>query len=434
MSFPVQVSKALRVAPALVLMLGCGLPAKASQLNVLYSFCAQTNCTDGRNPTGGVIRDPATGSLFGTTPNGGQTGNSGTGFEVIPKGKKTKYEVLNTFCPDGNCSDGTIEGGLIEDVNGAIYGTTATGEGASSEGMAFSLTPSGKKWKFKTLYSFPGKGQSATNPIYLTYAGADTGALYDGTSALYGVAQKDGISSGGAIFALTKSGKKWKESVLYNFCSQSNCTDGFFPNPGLAIDGSGNIYGTTVAGGPNGRGAVFELSPQGGGSWSETVLYSFCSGFGCPDGSDPKSGVVRDASGNLFGNTSTGGGLNKGELYELVPNGANSQYTPLYSFCAQGDCTDGSTPDTPLLLDGSGNIFGMTDNGGTGFSSGGVLFEFSKGQFSLLYSFCTAGGFCEDGFEPSPYAPLVIDGSGNLYGTTEGGGAHRAGEVFQFKP
>jgi len=431
MSFPIQVSKALRVAPALVLMLACGLAAKASQLNVLYSFCTQTNCTDGRNPTGGVIRDPATGNLFGTTPNGGQTGNSGTGFEVIPKGKKTKFEVLNTFCPDGNCSDGTIEGGLIEDVNGTIYGTTATGEGASSEGMAFSLTPSGKKWKFKTLYSFPGKGQSATNPIYLTYAGADTGALYDGTSALYGVAQKDGISSGGAIFALTKSGKKWKESVLYNFCSQSNCTDGFFPNPGLAIDGSGNIYGTTAAGGANTRGTIFELSPQGGGSWSETVLYSFCSGVGCPDGADPKSGVVRDASGNFFGNTAHGGsdGINQGTVYELA---ANSQYTVLHSFCL-GSCTDGMNPNAPLLLDGQGNLFGTTDSGGTGVEPGGIIFEIHNGQFIQLYNFCV-DGFCTDGEEPSPYAPLAIDTAGNLYGTTQGGGAHRTGEVFQFKP
>src|SRR5258705_467017 len=118
------------------------------------------------------------------------------------------------------------------------------------------------------------------------------------------------------------------ESVLYNFCAQSGCTDGFHPQAGLVRDPSGNLYGTTDEGGANAKGTVFEVSPNG----AETVLYSFCAQLGCTDGFHPRAGLVRDTNGNLYGTTYSGGANGAGAVFKVSPSGAE---TVLHSFCAR---------------------------------------------------------------------------------------------------
>ena len=222
------------------------------------------------------------------------------------------------------------------------------------------------------------------------------------------------------------------ESVLYSFCSQSNCTDGSTPYAGLVFDQRGNLYGTTDYGGANGSGVVFELSPAG----EETVLHSFCTQTNCTDGAEPVAGLVIDQSGNLYGTTYYGGRVDSssclsgrtgcGVVFKVTPEG---EETVLHSFCAENNCTDGELPLAGLVFDQKGNLYGTTDAGGAhGY---GVVFRLtSEGKQTVLYSFCARGGSsCTDGRHPS--AGLVLDRRGNLYGTTEYGGLYGSGVVFK---
>ena len=158
--------------------------------------------------------------------------------------------------------------------------------------------------------------------------------------------------------------------MLYSFCSRTNCTDGAAPYAGLIFDAAGNLYGTTVAGGiyninPNctgGCGTVFELTPAGGG-WTETVLYSFCPAMYCFDGAQPSAGLLFNA-GNLYGTTQNGGtGGNGGAVFELTPNGGGGwTETVLYSFCPQSFCHnfDGTNPYAGLVIDAADDLYGTT--------------------------------------------------------------------------
>jgi hypothetical protein len=162
--------------------------------------------------------------------------------------------------------------------------------------------------------------------------------------------------------------------VLYTFCSEGgpNCTDGANPVAGLIEDAKGNLYGTTAYGGTGAEdhpgGTVFELSPNGSGGWKETVLYSFCSegGTSCTDGDGPYAGLIEDAQGNLYGTTDYGGAnVIGGTVFELSPNGTGGwTHKLLYSLCSEGgsNCTDGSEPVG--LIEDAGNLYGTTQIGG----------------------------------------------------------------------
>lgn len=199
------------------------------------------------------------------------------------------------------------------------------------------------------------------------------------------------------------------ESVLYSFCSQTNCTDGATPQATLVADSSGNLYGTTEEGGASNDGEVFELAPDG----ALSVLHSFAK----TDGAYPFAGVILDASGNLYGTTAesgSGGGCGDngcGTVFKLAPDGT---FSVLYAFGGK----DGSEPAASLLLDGSGNLYGTTVDGGA--HNGGEVFELAPdGTLDVRYSFCTEN-FCTDGM--SPWAPVIRDSNGKLYGTTALGG------------
>lgn len=361
----------------------------ASQQMVLYSFCATGDgfyCTDGEYPDAGLVRDDA-GSLFGTTSGGG-AGGAGTAFELTPNksGTAWTHKVLYRFCGQGggNCTDGAYpEAELLRDAAGRLYSTTQYG-GAVNEGTVFALTPpaAGKtRWSEKVLYSFCQLADCADGAYPVA------GLIEDASGNLYGTTEYGGTRTVGAVFELTPppAGETaWTETVLYSFCTLVGCSDGEYPEARLIRDPSGNLYGTTYYGGADDEGVVFELTPPATGqtAWTETVLYSFCAQADCTDGERPEARLSRDPSGTLYGTTSEGGAYDAGTVFALTPPSGGATLwteTVLHSFCARGgkDCTDGSYPDAGLNLDAQGNLFGTTNEGGAfgGGDSGGTVFE-----------------------------------------------------------
>ena len=247
--------------------------------------------------------------------------------------------------------------------------------------------------------------------------------------------------------------------VLHSFSGYPN--DGLSPVSDVVFDRAGNLYGTTAGGGSgngcgdNGCGTVYELSPNKDGSWSEAVIYSFCTNFDgqdCLDGSYPDGGLVLDPKGNLYGATSFGGpdcptecSMGCGVLFELSPplqRGESWSETVLHNFCstvANGQCLDGASPTDQLIFDAEGNLYGTTFDGGSGHApGGGTAFEFSpssKGWIeTILYNFCSqgTGNDCPDGY--SVYSGLTFDTSGNLYGTATYSGSENdpsGGTVYE---
>ena len=397
---------------------------------VLYNF--NNNGTDGYYPLAGLIFD-GSGNLYGTTSDGG-TGIEqwGTVFELTPAGTET---VLYNFCSQPNCADGnTPYTGLIFDAAGNLYGTTSEGGTGCYPvgcGAVFQLTPTGGGgWTEAVLHSF--NHTDGEEPW---------GLIFDTAGNLYGTTDTGGGSGCnnvgcGTLFELTPDGSGgWTATVLYYFCSQTNCPDGAWPNAGLIIDAAGNLYGTTSAGGtgcnPYGCGTVFKLSPTEGGGWTETVLHRFGGGT---DGLGPSAVVIFDAAGNLYGTTEGGGAYNNGTAFELTPTaGAGWSTKILHSF---GSGTDGAAPYSGLIFDAAGNLYGTTENGGTSDSCHGgcgTVFELTPttgGGWTetVLHSF----GSGTDGVEP--YSGLIFDAAGNLYGTTPTGGAYGYGTVFELTP
>lgn len=452
-------SLAFFLSIATTALLAPGSHASAYSIRTIYSFCRQggSNCTDGGGPRGRLLED-ASGNLYGVTATGGG-GLSGTIFELIPAHHGAwKHKILHSFCVASGCPDGAApDSGLIADISGNLYGTTPAG-GKYDQGIAYELTPNATRtrWRLKVLHDFcPGGDPHCPDGAFtaapLTYDGAASGALYDGTSALYGVAPFGGASEWGTVFRIQPvTGKKiWSLRTLYNFCAQPNCADGASPLSGLPVDGSGNLLGTTASGqGSGNSGVVFELVPNAKKTkWSETVLHSFCSVGNCLDGAFPSGGVVMDASGDLFGGTSEGGsGTAKcggsfgcGVVYKIVPNGAASQETVLYNFCSFADCADGDGPAGDLLVDASGNLLGATAFGGgndteRGGAGGGTLFLSNEGH-TVLYSFCAQSN-CADGAQP--LGDMIMDGAGNIFGIASVGGAigldSPGGTVFELSP
>jgi len=234
--------------------------------------------------------------------------------------------------------------------------------------------------------------------------------------------------------------------ILYSFCSQNGCPDGYSPGP-LAQDASGDLYGATSGGGANGTGTIFELKPVSGGTYAFSNLFSLCNAHGC--GAFPVGSLVIDKSGDLYGAMSTGGAHYVGQLFELIPGGHPTQWTyqDIYDFCSVSkECPDGGNPYSGLtyagaaygmLYDGKSSLFGTASEGGTS-NDGGVVYELTPAGSGWIeqpiYQFC-AQDPCSDGNRP--YAPVSVDGAGNLYGTTYFGGiggVYGAGVVFELSP
>lgn len=348
---------------------------------VLYSFCSLANCTDGYELAAGLIQDAA-GNLYGTTVSGGSpaasTSGAGTVFKLDPTGQET---VLYSFCSVSNCADGEAPGsGLIQDAAGNLYGTTLVG-GANDTaqgggGTVFKVGATGQE---TVLHSF-----CAAGGVNCTDAGRpEAGLIQDAAGNLYGTTYSGGASgSGGVVFKVDATGLY---TVLYSFCSTTSCTDGWGPLGGLVQDAAGNLYGTVSAGGAYNQGAVFKLDTAG----HETVLYSFCpapSGSNCPDGGDPAAGLIQDITGNLYGTTFWGGANGYGMMFKLAApaqQGGTWIETLLYSFCSVGgtNCTDGRNPQAGLIQDAAGNLYGTASRGGA--SGAGTVFQLAPTTFTV---------------------------------------------------
>ena len=301
------------------------------------------------------------------------------------------FSVLYNFT--GGSDGRTPYANLIE-ASGSLYGTTHEG-GAFGYGTVFKVDASGTE---TVLQSFT-----------YTDGGYPWGSLLrDAAGNLYGTTKAGGAFGYGTVFKVDATGN---ETVLHSFAAGS---DGISPYGGLIRDPAGNLYGTTYGGFPNyGYGTVFKVDRSG----TETVLYTFTGGA---DGGKPLFvSLVRDAAGNLYGTTSVGGIGGDGTVFKVDPSGKE---TVLHTFI--GGTTDGAFPQSGLIQDKNGNLYGTTYLGGAAHS--GTVFKVdTSGSETLLYSF---GGGADGAF---PIAGLVQGPQGNFYGTTYGGGAANYGTVFK---
>jgi uncharacterized repeat protein (TIGR03803 family) len=309
------------------------------------------------------------------------------------------------------------------------------------EGMVFAIVlitvaASSMAATRKTRYTFQGDPDAAAPESKL---------VMDARGDLYGTSYSGGDGpceyGCGTVFELSPDGGgSYVERVIHAF--QGPLVDGQQPQAPLIFDAQGNLYGTTLAGGRSleaNSGTVFRLSPGSDGTWTETILYSFRGGVnGSTDGAGPLAGLVFDAAGNLYGTTSGGGTgtgcgagivVGCGTIFELSPAESGPWHeTILHNFT--NDHTDGWSPQSNLILDRSGNYYGTTFYGGSSPAGGGTVFRLSHStggwQASGLYNFTCRSDGC------SPYSGLAFDAAGNLYGTTVGGG-DRTGEGVVYK-
>lgn len=319
----------------------------------------------------------------------------------------------------GRAGGSDPEGAPIFDAAGNLYASTCYGA-EYNHGSVIELTPAGVgNWAETVLHVFDARGSDGHCP---------RGSLVlDSAGNIYGTTDLGGVYNLGTIFELSPStGGIWTETFLHHFGSGH---DGASPIAGLIFDASGNLYGTTIAGGAYNSGTVFELTPNAGGSWTETILHNFRhNGL---DGTVPGSSLVFDASGNLYGTTASGGSYNQGTVFELA-QGAGGSWTEitLYSFGAD---KDGKDPYSNVIFDSAGNLYGTTSEGGD-HANGGTLFELMPQTGGLwtetiLHDF---GQSYTDGNQPD--AGLIIDSAGTLYGTTRFGGTYGEGTVFELTP
>jgi uncharacterized repeat protein (TIGR03803 family) len=370
-------------------------------------------------------------------------------------------KVLYSF--GAQATDGFSPESSLTSHDGGLYGTTY--EGFAGPGIVFELMPK-DGWNETVLYSFCTTGRECcpdgANPTGFV--------IFDRAGNLYGTTYGGGAFGRGVVFELSPVGTNWVEKVLYSF---GVWAEGVNPVGGLIMDRAGNLYGATFRGGggvfelspsaggwteqviyavhnydPDGgypglsmaaagnifgtsRRTVFELSPNSSGGWTPTVIHKFIGG--ATDGTAPRGAPVLDASGNLYGTTRQGGAMNYGTVYEVSPSQSGWTETILYSFEGHEE-DDGAYPYDGVVLDASGNIYGTTYAGGEYSNEGGVVFELvaqaAEGNYQekVLWSFNEADGL-------APYGKVILDKAGHLYGTTYSGGILGfLGVVFEVTP
>jgi uncharacterized repeat protein (TIGR03803 family) len=369
----------------------------------------------GAYPQSTLVLDGA-GNLYGTTSQGGTFG-AGVVFEMVRGSSGWTEKILYNF--SGSPDAGTPYGGLVQDTKGNLYGVTAKG-GTLNLGAIYKLSPlGGGSWKFAILHSFAG-GLGGGVPSFWF----PTALTIDTVGNLYGTTVYGGTHPyGGLVFRLApNTNGVWTYSVLYDF---TGGLDGSYPvGRSLTLDSTGNLYGATYNGGTSGVGVAYKLTPTPSGPWTQTVLHSFTGGA---DGAFPNGGFVIDASGSLYGTTQAGGSQSAcfpgcGVIFKLSPsvNGTWTE-TVLHTF------TGGEAPYANLISDAAGNFYGTT------FAYGGTVYKLARtgtGKWTetVLYTF----GSLNDGMQP--YATVVRDAAGNLYGTTPYGGTNYAGIVYEITP
>jgi hypothetical protein len=347
----------------------------------------------------------------------------------------SKEKVIYSFT--GGADGGAPLSDLTIDSAGNLYGTasqggTGTACGSGGCGTVFELKRSQDGWKEQVLYSFTGSDDGIR---------PEAGLVFDNAGNLYGTTLGGGTGYGGVVFKLTpNSHGGWTESIIYAFTSSGSA--GTTPQADLVFDARGNLYGTTSQGASGGRscndvgcGAVFELTPQSDGTWTEATLHVFT---GVPDGATPISGVVLDSAGSVYGATWMGGtgpcsshtllgAQGCGAIYKLTCSGSSWTETILYNFVRGGGF--GVYPSGQLFLDSSNHLLGVTQAGGDGV---GTVYElqdtrkrgWQQREVHMFHDFPDGVG---------PVGGLVADTEGNLFGATLNGGASTdaSGAVFQ---
>ncbi len=385
-----------------------GVSVYAQTFTVVHSF---TGGSDGANPYSGLVMDQG-GNLYGTA----SAGSLGYGnvYRLVSKNSAWIVQALYGFQGAAHNHDGARPMARITLRNGIVYGTTQAGgmSGCANNagcGTIFKLRPPLSvcqtvfcAWTQTVLYRFNGNADGG-NPVGdLTFdqGGNLYGATSGGGSAGCHYQPNDAC---GVVYLLNSAGS---QSVLYQMPAGSG---GTYPEAGVSFDTSGNLLGTTSAGGTSNLGTIFRLT-HSGGNWTPSSVYQFQSGAG---GQLPWAGLVGDSSGNFFGATTAGGANGGGTVYQLSPSGGGWTYSSIYTFAAGGG------PVSNLTIDSSGNLYGTTPGGGA-FGHGTVFKLTHSGSawiYASLHDF--TGG--SDGAQPS--GSVVLDANGSVYGTAYGGGS-----------
>ncbi len=387
--------------------LALSAPASAGKFTRLHVF--RDNGKDGVNPTTALAPD-GEGNFYGITGSGGRKG-LGTVFRIAADGT----EAVVYFFRGG--SDGAHpSAGVTFGPDGALYGTTSSGGGDGCNhvgcGTVYRLTIDGQE---SVLHAFV-DGADGANPRGRV--------VFDGKGNLYGTTANGGDPNGdndyGTVFKISAKGS---ESILYAFKGGSNA---FLPAGTMVFDNAGNLFGT-AAGGASKQGSIFKLTPDG----VESLFYSFHgNGSDDTDGRGPTGDLLIDAAGNLFGTTGLGGDVDFGTVFRVTPDGVE---TLLHSFDMSFDGSGGAFPHAGLVADAEGNLYGTTSEEGT--DNFGTVFKLEvDGTFTDLHLFKKIGSGIY------PHGGVTLDGLGNLYGTTwQGGGSSDAcgfagcGTVFKLK-
>lgn len=396
---------------AILWLAAAAFPQAGEQIT--YSFTGKSGSDPRTNLVFGL-----SGRVYGMTTNGGINGNPDCGkggcgvvFELIPK--TTGNWGYQGLYPFKGGTDGFAPyGNIVFDAEGNLYGTTSAG-GTYNQGTVFKLAPpSGGQWTETILYSFSGTDINGDGSM------PRAGLTQDSKGNLYGTTYSGGTTNNGAVFELSpnKDGT-WSESIIYSFLGGNS--DGAAPIAEVTFDKSGNLYGTTSDGGSKLMGAVFELTPTAGGGWDESVLYSFPG----QNLAAARAPVWLDSSGIVYG-TTCGQFPNQGTVFELAKSSGVWKEKTLHTF---GKTGDGSCPISGLAPDSKGNLYGTATLGGA--NNDGIVYEMVKGtggtwSEKTIYSF--AGG--TDGV--SPWSGVTLKGA-TLYGTTTTGGTTNFGAVYK---
>ena len=409
--------------------------ASAASEEVIYSF---QGGSDGAYPYSDLVADAA-GNLYGTTEYGGTDGDwcnigCGTVFELAPTKDGWRHQVLYRF--NGNVNDGySPQAGVVFDGAGNLYGTT-TGGGSYNAGTVFELAPTSQGgWTKSIIYNFTG-GTDGAYPA--------TDLVFDAHGDIFGTAATGGCGNHGCgaatpgrvgpaapqpcddgcgtVFELTPQvDGSWTETTLHVFTA---APDGGVPSSRLILDSAGNVYGITEYGGTGscgdsisfaigGCGIIYELTPNSGGTWTETILYNFARGYGF--GVYPSGELLSDNDGHLYG-TAQSGGDGFGTVFEFGNSQKKGwQQNSLHIFYKN---PDGTVPVGGVVVGREHDLLGVTSSGGT--NGAGIVFQLQPAKDgwkeTILHSFGGSG----DG--ATPQAGLVFDRNGDLYGTTQYGG------------
>jgi uncharacterized repeat protein (TIGR03803 family) len=390
------------------------LALAADREHVIYSFAGDE---DGEYADTDLILD-GNGNVYGTTVQGGQFG-SGTVFQLSRSNAVWTHNVLYNFTsgPDG----GEPYKGVTLDSQGNLYGTAVIGglhEGPCIDqgcGVVYELKNAGGVWTQTVIHKFRG-GDDGYGP--------GAGVTIDAKGDIYGTTPTGGAQGLGVVYQLHRNaGGNWTERIIHTFTGGADGAGGSAGR--LIFDEHGNIIGNCTAGGANGAGAVFELTPTQAGEWNMVPLYEF---KGTPDSGFPYGGLLRTTDGDLYGTTYYDGANQLGTIYRLRRQNGVWSETALYSF--KGG-SDGSGPISNLVIAGDGNLYGTTSEGGAECSCG-TIFRVSLGAepgYSVVYRFTGLpdGAFAYNGMVAGP-------GGATLYGATVHGGALNEGAIYELIP